>query len=345
MKKVLMFVCVVCVLSMALGFASAGVKPPTVWTYQGDVAYYEQEGKIGLMGQKNAMITQPVFDEVSPFYYDDIATVRKGEKWGLINKKGEWIFEPVSEIMILFFDGYAVVKHEGNLWSLINTKGDTIVEPTWYIFAAPYSEGFFIVGYGNGQGQGFITLDGRPAFEGATWKNDIGGFNENLATVWDDEAWGYINTEGEVKIPYQFGSAHAFSNGLAPVRLPESRQWIFIDTNGDECLSGNWDRAQRFGEFDLAPVEINEKWGFVDKTGKLIIKANWDDASPFSSGLACVSKNDKYGFINKSGKTVIKINWYHASPFVEDYAYVMHADGWDGYINTKGKVVCRSIDN
>jgi hypothetical protein len=343
MKRRYVLVCFVCALCMLLEIALAGIKPPTIWAYQGDVAYYEQEGKIGLMGPKKAKITEPIFDAVTPFYYDNVAAVDQDGKLGLINKKGEWIFESTSTRAIEFYNGYAVVKHEGNKWSLINTKGETIVEPKWYVWAAPYACGFFAVDYGNEKGVGFVGLNGEPAFDGMTWQHEIGYFSENLAAVWDGKEWGYINTEGEMQIPYQFGSAHAFSSGLAAVRMPESAQWIFIDTNGEQRLSGNWDRADRFGEFDLAPVEMKEKWGFINTKGKLIIKANWDTASPFSSGLACVSRNDKYGFINKSGKIVLKLSWSYAASFVEGYAYVMHKDGWDGFINTKGKIVCRSI--
>ena len=50
----------------------------------------------------------------------------------------------------------------------------------------------------------------------------------------------------------------------------------------------------------LARVEKNEQWGFVDKEGNEVVSPQYDDISDFSEGLAQASKNGRsFILVNK----------------------------------------------
>ena len=88
-----------------------------------------------------------------------------------------------------------------------------------------------------------------------------------LMPIQNKDRWGYIDLQGNVQIPFQYGSAGLFSEGLAHVAT--------------------------FGQFSY----INEK-------GNTIIEEQYDYASPFKNGKAIVRKNGLNFLINKSGNEV-----------------------------------------
>ncbi len=79
--------------------------------------------------------------------------------------------------------------------------------------------------------------------------------------------YGFVDTRGNLVIPYKYSNAHDFSGGLAAIMNEEG------------------------------------KWGFVDKTGKMVIPFKYDGVSwkSFQDGFALVQIGDKYGYVDKQG--------------------------------------------
>lgn len=63
---------------------------------------------------------------------------------------------------------------------------------------------------------------------------DIENFEQGLAAVCREGSWGYINTKGELVIPYQYAQVSAFKNGKATVLKNGKLKPIVIDTFGNE---------------------------------------------------------------------------------------------------------------
>lgn len=92
-------------------------------------------------------------------------------------------------------------------------------------------------------------------------------------------------------------------------------------------------------DYELLPIESNEKWGYIDHEGKYVINPQFKDAKLFCEGLALVkNKEDKYGYINKEGTFVISPEYKSASNFSEGLAYVTLENGHPTCINSKGEV-------
>ena len=77
---------------------------------------------------------------------------------------------------------------------------------------------------------------------------------------------GYRDTTGTLVIPFRFGGASDFSEGLAPVK-------------------------------------VGRKWGYIDETGKYVVKPRFDMACSFYEGLTPVGVDGRWGFINRAAST------------------------------------------
>lgn len=185
-------------------------------------------------------------------------------------------------------------------------------------------------------------------------------FKEGLAVVLINQKFGYMDTQGNLKIQPQFEDAHPFSEGYAAVKI--NGKWGFIDKQGKIVMNptfawipeGFSDGLARvyadnnMGMFinknfqtDISPVsnaiqpysegltafQENGKWGYINKSGNLVIPAQFEEARAFKNGLAPVrirldNFTTKWGYIDTSGKIVIQPQFFNAQPFSENLAAV-----------------------
>lgn len=130
---------------------------------------------------------------------------------------------------------------------------------------------------------GYIDSSGRiriePRFEDADW------FFEGLARVGVDGRYGFIDQTGRVVIPLTFEPpVGPFAGGYAPFRDPNTRKWGYIDTAGRTAIEPRFDHPARFRE-GLALVRVGEKSGCIDSKGNMAIPAKFDDIGDRSEGL------------------------------------------------------------
>lgn len=163
--------------------------------------------------------------------------------------------------------------------------------------------------------------------------------NRQLHPVKNNGAWGFVDDEGVVVIPFEWDYAGVFNEGLALVR-DDNDKYGFIDETGTEVIPCQWKEALSFSE-GLSPVkDRNEKWGFINQSGEVVIRCEWEDAWAFSEGLALVEDiNGKYGFIDKTGRLVIPCKWNFAWAFSNGLAEVQGDDDFSGFIDKTGQVV------
>ena len=155
--------------------------------------------------------------------------------------------------------------------------------------------------------------------------------------------FGYINTEGQIRINPQFILAEDFSNGLAYVEKTDNLGRIrrgYIDTNGDFQFEVGLDLAYDFFE-DLAVFSLLQNtsqnptrllrrdqsesggktvmYGYVNRAGTAEISAQFDKANNFQHGLACVldSQSGKYGYIDSGGQYQIQAQFDQAYDFFQ----------------------------
>ena len=129
-----------------------------------------------------------------------------------------------------------------------------------------------------------------------------------------DARFGFINNEGELKIPVSLKRLGLFYDALP----------IFTDKSKGTFV----------------------KCGYINENGEKIVGEKFGECSNFSEGIAVVGKVNvlgrKVGYINTKGKTIIPFKFYTGSSFVNGKAKVNDGSYFKPdiyYINNKGQKV------
>lgn len=179
----------------------------------------------------------------------------------------------------------------------------------------------------------YVTLDGKPAFDG--WFTEGCAFAEGLACAraLDGEGLGYIDRTGAFVIDPVYSSADSFSEGLAIVRREGQRQAIRKDGSvaftTEERLSGDFHGGLL--EF-YRNTDGRLTYGFLDGEGKVAMNPSYETVGAPSDGLIAVPAEPLFGepqwrFIEVSGAEVpglgeLRFGGYTPPAFADGLALV-----------------------
>ena len=117
--------------------------------------------------------------------------------------------------------------------------------------------------------------------------------------------WGFIDDQGEIKIPFIYDFINPFEDGVAYVK--NGNKNFFMNPKNEIVIKADYDKMDIFSN-GFANVETNKKVGYINRKGELVIPLKYDTGGYFNqNGLAAVSLNKKWGFINGKGEEVIPI--------------------------------------
>jgi hypothetical protein len=290
-------------------------------------------------------------------------------KYGYTDKYGKVLIQPTYQRASNFSEGLAAVaiKGDGGLkYGYIDKSDKFIIKPR-YDGVQDFSENLAAVDLGGCRG--FIDKTGKVVIK-ARFKagKQLCKFVNGLAPVCtvDKSLFGYIQKDGELKIPDKYEKALPFSEGLAAVKL--GGKWGYIDTLGKFVIQPEFTNAQDFtdglaavsvsGKSDYYPfppltffkAALSEHWGYIDKGGKLVIKPTFVYAWPYSEGLACVINNDslhgdQFYYIDRHGTKAIDRKILRGKPFSEGLAavYLPGTLHWC-FIDKTGEIVQTDAD-
>jgi hypothetical protein len=130
-----------------------------------------------------------------------------------------------------------------------------------------------------------------------------------MARVYNKEerASGYINTKGELVIPYMYDMASYFSEGIAWVAKDD--KYFTIDQNNETIFKLKKGYEPEGDFHDGLAIVSEEGWftpkGYVNKTGEFVIPVKYELANDFKNGVASVKiKDGNYIYINTKGEEV-----------------------------------------
>ena len=172
----------------------------------------------------------------------------------------------------------------------------------------------------------------------------IGRIDQDLILVIKDNKVGYIDQQGEWKIPMIYESDPftldwgEFDHGLARIKI-KGKMGI-IDTSGSRIVPAIFDEI---GFYDglLFPVKKGGKWGYADQSIKLIIPYSYEQALPFEGDIARVRKNGKWGLIDRSAKVIVPLE-YNKIVFSEG-VYITENDTAYGMMDYTGNTILDPI--
>lgn len=216
-----------------------------------------------------------------------------------------------------------------------------------------YSEGYFLVGIGNGVNYMSVEEYKKHGLSGKTISN-LGFasgelFHEDYAevkiidsphTIAQCELWNLIDKQGNLVSKDWFKSVSYFCNGFATVTKPHYYLSNFLKEDGTLLLDKWYNFLYNFKD-GYAVVCDHKKRNFVDCEGNFISDVWYDDAKSFSCGYARVEKDERWNFIDEKG-TLLSCDWYqYVDDFCNGFARVQVGAQWN-YINREGRKILQN---
>ena len=176
------------------------------------------------------------------------------------------------------------------------------------------------------------------------WADGQGGWLGAARTA--SGLWGYLDGEGQWRVPPTLQNARSFSeDGVA--RFCEGGRWGFLDLAGAVVIPPTFDHAHPFRN-GLCAVQVGKNaWRIIDRTGHATCDEVFHELSAFgANGLARATLWKKagnerlHGFVDRTGRWVIEPRFRDARPFGESSATAASVDGdLYGLIDARGRWV------
>jgi hypothetical protein len=288
--------------------------------------------------REGKIVINPQFGEASTFQNGLALVKTTGDepKWGFISEDGKYTIMAQYKAATVFRDGLAWVVSENAAPTAINTKEE--IKFTLHDAEAVriYSGGLsaFSRIESNGAKWGFVDTEGRIKIN-PQFSNTSGFVNGRCAVANIEGKWGYIDTEGKIVINYQFEGADDFIDGRAIVVSGDKMG--LIDGDGKYVINPQFSEMIDDGGRYL--IRQDQKWGWCDKDGNIIINPQFSDAIRFlGNDLAPVKSGKSWGYIDGEGKIVINPQFDIAYPFNGKIALV-GSNNKIGFIDESGKYV------
>jgi len=247
-------------------------------------------GKYGYMTEKGFFPIEAKYTNATNFTSDGIAAVQNRGEWGFIDRHGKLVIDYKYAEATPFRDGYSIVrKLMSKTVGMINTRNKYVVNPDTYLQITFPKDGL-IAARKQGSGKwGFLDLNGRTVIEHQYAKittfgdghalasvegsrygvidksgNEVApemfdkakpeGYNDGLAAVVYEGKWGFINTKGEIVIPFEYEDVTSFSNGKAAVLM--DGYWGYVDTAGEFVVLPEFEQAGAFYKLNGRPIAL-----------------------------------------------------------------------------------------
>lgn len=287
-------------------------------------------------------------------------------KTALMDKNGKLIFEygefPYNFLIHngRFLNGYPIGggKYADAMFDL----SGNVINTLNYDLLKMHHNGYLVAGKGTDNRNYIYSLvdhNGRKILD--IPKNDVGDYVEvggysdglfwfsaeyplevniiDLSTIFkegkdtdkidQDETFGYMDFEGNIKIKQKYFYAAPFSEGLAAVQIATNLNPYgmtgFINKDGETVIDHKYNGASSFKNGYASVADTNDRWGFIDKKGNEVIPFIYDFTNGYGDGLFTVAKRIgsdlKYGCVDIDGKIVVPLDFDCLTSFDDNIAY------------------------
>jgi hypothetical protein len=272
------------------------------------LARVKTEGKYGYIDEKGKMVIKAIYGPKSGSFHEGFCRVEDPEsgKVGFINKKGEGIIAQSYDDAGDFSEGMVAILR-GRHWAYFDKSGAMKIK-WQFAEAGAFHNGYArvninkIYGFIDQEGLYAIIPDVDYVMASEQIVDNLAGI------YLKGKGWGFFNADNEQVLDFKYrNTKHALplvSEGLINVMDPETKKYGYIDTEGNMKIKPAYDLAHPF-HHGLAAVQKGEEWGFIDPSGKLVIEfMDVEEVMHFTeAGVCAVKKNGNWNsYLNKSGK-------------------------------------------
>jgi hypothetical protein len=327
------------------------------------------------------IIIEPTFAKADNFWpLGQAKVVDSSGKIGLIDQKGAWVTQPgLDEIDYQKnADDYVFLAKVGNFWGVIDNSGRWLIKPRFKkidylgqnLFGIKYFEKVGLFSPENS----WLT---KPIYEELSYGANFADKNNNLIKVKMDNKYGTMTSTGSIKINPEYDQLYQQESNIPVFVVKKADKKGVIDINNKiivpfattdfifsrkknefwveptkgsyvaYSLTGSkrkltmaevWERVNDL-KWKMAPcLEMvkRKEWGFCDNQGRVTIGL-FEDVESFSDfGLAKVKKGGKFGYIDPKGKVVIDYVLEDGQSFYEPGIAGAKTGGRWGVINNRG---------
>ena len=273
-----------------------------------------EDASLGIINNTGKVILPSKYSTID-YFYNGFSRVNIDKKWGFINSNGIIVIDTKFDDIGNFNSCNVASYKSDNKWGLIDSNGKYITEPIYDAI-------------GDGNNFGFDFNSSRNKLIKASLNGKV----------------GWIDSIGNVIVPFKYEMTGYWNGGYCPVYLPRKSQsstMTIINSSGTE-LFPPVDKYNYVGEYSegLMTVGVNgykQTLGYIDTTGREIIPLQFEEASKFKNGIAIVKKDGFFGLINREGNPITKFKYFKLTNSLY-YSDVFEArvNGVDLFINSKG---------
>jgi tetratricopeptide (TPR) repeat protein len=166
------------------------------------------------------------------------------------------------------------------------------------------------------------------------------------------ELWGFVDADGETRIPSLYADIQPFRDGAAWVRRPQYESWELINEAGALLIAptaGYLGVSSFSGGLAWVSRDGNGRWIAIDKTGTVTISTGFEDVRPFRRGIAAVRRGMRWGAVDGVGRVVVPFQFERFATAMSDGRYidgfsdeglaVVQANGRKGVVDRSGKMI------
>lgn len=260
--------------------------------------------------------------------------VRSADGIGVIDYSNKMIVPTRFESVRLWPRNFILVWKDGKT-ALFNDLGQIIIPAGKFSLSEPITGGYIAA-----EKEGLFGFINSEQEELISFNyQDAHAFQNDFATVKKDSLWGLINKKNEVILTFIHRRPIHFYNGIARVEkeIDGMRKCAYINEGLEQITPFEFDEGTQF-ENDYAQVRIGTNWGIIDKNGIKIVPVNYEKIA-VRYGYVVVSTAEKYGLYDLEGQMILPNIYSFVYPTRDDPYIMVRIGRMYGYVNRKGKVV------
>lgn len=162
---------------------------------------------------------------------------------------------------------------------------------------------------------------------------------ETLIPYKDNGSFGWMDLNGKIVIPAQYGTVGFFKEGLAWAE--RNGKYGFVNKANEVLIPFKYSSANDFDK-GRAIVELDDLFGIIDRSGTFIIPPKFKDIGQYAEGLIYAVEDSLYGFFDGFGFPRIPAQYDEAFSFYQGKAKVNYK-GYEAYIDDYGAYVIRPL--
>lgn len=152
-------------------------------------------------------------------------------------------------------------------------------------------------------------------------------YNGTLIRRFNDEKYGFLDTNGNTILPFIYDGVGEFSGGAAklPQQTWNSLKWGFINRLGDTIVLPKFSKVGDFIE-GITWYQKGSKKGLLAINGQELTPPEYDDLDIISANSARVRQGGRCGLIDRNGDIIVPISYSGIFDFHNGFAKVLQGN-------------------